>query len=276
VLVAALLVLLGAVALTAGMSRPAAETAQGFSLPPAALLAWGMAAAVVGGLALAVLMPAWTGREKWTAAMLGALLLLGFAILTERQHADQVATAPQQQVQVTHAPQPSSTTSAPQSVPLPGVQRAPASRGPAALAPWLIAVIGAAALLLALLALGRGGRGRGGEQRATVAALDAAMAASMRDVEREADPRRAIVAAWLSMGEVLARRGRRRQQHEAPLEYLRRCLDAMHVSRTAAERLTALFQRARYSDHPATEAMRSEALDALRDVREDLQREGGS
>jgi len=277
VLVAALLVLLGAVAVTAGMSRPAAETAQGFSLPPAALLAWGMAAAVVGGLALAVLMPAWTTREKWTVAMLVALLLLGFAILTERQHADQVATVPQQQVQVLHAPQPSSTASAPQSVPLlPGVQRAPASRGPAALAPWLIAVIGAAALLLALLALGGGARGRGGGQRATVAALDAAMAASMRDVEHEADPRRAIVAAWLSMGDVLARRGRRREQHEAPLEYLRRCLEAMHVSRAAAQRLTALFQRARYSDHPATEAMRSEALDALRDVREELQREGES
>jgi len=51
--------------------------------------------------------------------MLGALPLLGFAILTERQHADQVATAPQQQVQVTRAPQPSSTANAPQAVPLP-------------------------------------------------------------------------------------------------------------------------------------------------------------
>jgi Domain of unknown function (DUF4129) len=144
---------------------------------------------------------------------------------------------------------------------------------PAALAPWIIAAAGGAALLLALLALGGTGARRGGsDTRAAAAALDRAVGASLEEVEGEADPRRAIVAAWLGMGEVLARHGRRREPHEAPLEYLRRALDSVRVSRAAAQRLTALFERARYSDHRATEAMRSEALAALRDVRDELQR----
>jgi hypothetical protein len=52
---------------------------------------------------------------------------------------------------------------------------------------------------------------------------------------------------------------------------MRRALRAVHVSADSAQRLTALFQRARYSDHPATGAMRDEALAALRSVRDDLQ-----
>ena len=269
---AGLVVLLGAVALTAGMARPDEAAARGHSLPPQALIGWGMAVALAGGIAISVLGPFWSRREKWVGLVLGLLLLLGFAVLADRQQPtlqqvvqNQTVATPQPQADTTPTPRPS------QPVAPSAVNRAPAQRGGGAVAPWVIALVGGATLLVALLTLrvGRGG-GAAATQRNAKATLGDAVSASLDDVAGEPDPRRAIVAAWVGMGDALSRHGLRREPWEAPLEYMQRGLRAVHVSARSAQRLTALFQRARYSDHPATAAMRDEALAALRDVRDEL------
>ena len=272
--VAAVLVLLGAVAITAGMARPAAEAAQGVTVSAAVLLAYGAALAVVAGLALAVFGPFWSGREKWTGLVLALLLLLGFAILAERSRPQATQPVQGQRAVATPAPQqqPTPAPSQSQVIPRATTPGRPTTPGAGALAAWTVAVIGGAALLLALLVLRFTGRSSGGAgpPRRTAAALDETLALSMADVAAETDPRRAVVAAWISMGDTLARHGLRRMPHEAAVEYMHRALRAVRVSAPSVERLTALFQRARYSDHPATAAMRDQALAALQSVRDDL------
>jgi hypothetical protein len=271
VVIAGLVVLLGAVALTAGMARPDEAAARGLSVPPQALIAWGMAVAVVAGLALSVLGPFWSRREKWVGLVLGLLLLLGFAILAERQH-PLIQQVPQSQAAATPPAQQAETPapSQPQVIPPKAGTQAPAGRGPGTVAPWVVALIGGAALLGALLVLRTGRGGGGAASRSAAADLGDAVSASLADVATETDARRAIVAAWIGMGDALARHGLRREPHEAPLEYMRRALRAVQVSARSAQQLTALFERARYSDHPATPAMRDEALAALQDVRAEL------
>jgi hypothetical protein len=270
-LVAGVVVLLGAVAITAGMARPAAGSSQPPAIPLRVLLAWGAVAAVVGGALLAVTMPLWSRREKWVAVAVFAVLLLGFAVLAERSHPP-AETAVQQQESASPLPEqvrPKPTTA--QQVPPAAAQHPSAGRAAGTVAPWVIALASGAALLLAALALlPRGGRAARSRPDAAAAALGAALDSSMAQVEREADPRRAVVAAWIAMGDALARHGLGRDPAEAPLEYMHRALRAVRVSSVSVQRLTALFQRARYSDHPATPAMRAEALTALQHVRDDL------
>lgn len=276
VLVAALVVLLAGVAATAGMSRPGAGVTQGYTLPPAALFGWGAAVAVAAGLALTLAGPMWSSREKWTAFVVALLLLLGFAVLAERSFRQaQPIASPPPQTQATAAAKPPVTPTPPQAEPsararpTPRPALTPAS---SAVPPWALAVAGAIALLLAAAALRVASRAARGPSRGSTpaAALDAAVESSMADVAAESDPRRAIVAAWLAMGDALARQGIRRESWEAPVEYMRRALGALRVRPESAQRLTALFQRARYSDHPATAGMRDEALAALQGVRDDL------
>jgi len=278
VLVAALVVLLGAVAMTSGMARPSQGVSRGLLVPPQALLAWGLSAAVVAGLLFTVLGPFWTGREKWIALVMVLLVLFGFAILAERSAVQQRQA--QQQELTTPAPQPQATPTpppAPESPP-PAARRpaTPPAVRPATFSPAAIAAIGGAALLLALGVLTLGARRRSAAMphAAAAAALGEAVEASLADIAAETDPRRAVVDAWMAMGDALARHGLGRHAWETPLEYLRRALHAVRVSAQSAQRLTALFQRARYSDHPATEAMRAEALEALRAVRDDLDASG--
>jgi len=269
-LVAGVVVLLGAVAITAGMARPVAESSPPAAIPLRVLLAWGAAAAVVGGVLLGVLMPLWSRREKWVGAVVVALLLLGFAILAERSHAP---AQPVVQSQAVSSAQPDLTAPSPsaaQQVPPSVARHPPAARTAGSVAPWVIALAGAGAVLLAALALLPRGRAGSSPSTGAAAALDAAVATSMAQVDRETDPRRAVVGAWIAMGDALARHGLGRDPAEAPLEYMQRALRAVRVSRPSVQRLTALFQRARYSDHPATAAMRTDALAALQSVRDDL------
>jgi hypothetical protein len=281
VVVLAVAVLLAAVAVTAGMARPEAGAAEGVvHVPPLVLFAWVAVAALAGGLALAVFMPAWSPREKLAAALVAGALLLGFLVLAERT-GRQIPTQPAPRVQVSPAPSQAAPPPTPASSSAqPGVAvRSRSAAGAATPAPWVLTVVGVGALLIAVLALGAGARARGGGamgRRTPELDLDAAVAASLLDVEAETDPRRAVVAAWISMGEALARHGMRRAPHEAPVEYMRRALRSVRVSASSVQRLTTLFERARYSDHPATPAMRDEALQVLHSVREELRDRGGT
>ena len=86
---------------------------------------------------------------------------------------------------------------------------------------------------------------------------------SVADPSAEPDPRRAVVACYLQLLEVAACHGAERRTSETPAEYLRRRLAATPAGRAPATSLTGLFERARYSQLPIGESMRSEAIVAL-------------
>jgi hypothetical protein len=93
---------------------------------------------------------------------------------------------------------------------------------------------------------------------------------TLDDLRREADPRRAVIAAYAQMETALARHGLPRERSEAPFEYLARMLRELRVRAASALALTELFERARFSDHVIDAAMKNEAIDALVAVRDDL------
>jgi len=93
---------------------------------------------------------------------------------------------------------------------------------------------------------------------------------TLDDLRAEADPRRAVIAAYARMERALAAYGLPRSAAEAPDEYLQRILSDLDVSRRATSRLTALFSRAKFSSHDVAPEMKQEAIDALEAVREEL------
>jgi hypothetical protein len=107
---------------------------------------------------------------------------------------------------------------------------------------------------------------RGGLADAVASAVDE----SLEDIRAETDPRRAVIAAYARLEQVLASHGLPRRPAEAPFEYLRRMLADLAVSGAAAHRLTDLFERAKFSQHAVGPEMKDEAIGALEAVRDDL------
>jgi len=93
---------------------------------------------------------------------------------------------------------------------------------------------------------------------------------SIDDLRREPDTRRAIIAAYARMEVALAEAGLPRRPSETPHEYLARSLIELDANADAASRLTVLFERAKFSPHESSTAMRDEAIDALIAVRDEL------
>ena len=88
-------------------------------------------------------------------------------------------------------------------------------------------------------------------------------------LRRVRDPRRAVIAAYAAMERLMARDGVARDAHEAPMEYLGRVTLHGHHRVAAVHRLTALFQRGRFSDRPVDEDMRRRAIDAVEELESD-------
>jgi uncharacterized protein DUF4129 len=88
-------------------------------------------------------------------------------------------------------------------------------------------------------------------------------------LQRVRDPRRAVIAAYAAMERLMARDGVARGAHEAPMEYLGRVTLHGHHRVAAVHRLTALFQRGRFSDRPVDEDMRRRAIDAVGELEGD-------
>jgi LPXTG-motif cell wall-anchored protein len=97
--------------------------------------------------------------------------------------------------------------------------------------------------------------------------------ASVDDLRREPDARKAVIAAYAQMERTLTRHGLARRRAEAPLEYLGRVLRALHVGEDAVQTLTNLFEYAKFSPHAVDATMKEQAIDALLAVRDDLQTE---
>lgn len=96
---------------------------------------------------------------------------------------------------------------------------------------------------------------------------------SIDDLRNDPDLRRAIIAAYARMEDALARAGIARHPSEAPFEYMERALRSLDTSADGAQRLTGLFEWAKFSQHEPEPAMRDEAIAALVAVRDELSRE---
>jgi hypothetical protein len=101
-------------------------------------------------------------------------------------------------------------------------------------------------------------------------ALIAALDDSLDDLRNEPDARRAVIAAYARMEHALAYEGLGRRKAEAPREYLTRALPAVGAGARSVERLTALFEEAKFSPHDVDVGMKAEAIDALEALRDEL------
>jgi hypothetical protein len=98
--------------------------------------------------------------------------------------------------------------------------------------------------------------------------LRRAVEASLDALERERDPRRAILAAYARVQSLLASDGLPRRLSETEPEYLARVLEHYGAAAEPARRLTDLFVWARYSAGEVDEQMRADAIAAARSLRD--------
>lgn len=87
---------------------------------------------------------------------------------------------------------------------------------------------------------------------------------------RDGDARNAIVATWHRFEVQGQRAGVPRRASETSSEYALRILDLAEADTGQVRRLAELYREARFSDHPITEAHRSEALAVLAAIRRSL------
>jgi hypothetical protein len=99
----------------------------------------------------------------------------------------------------------------------------------------------------------------------------ASIGGAIDDLENEPDARRAVIAAYARMENVLARNGLKRRPSETPVEYLRRILLGLTSRGDSVSRLTSLFEQAKFSRHEIDVSMKLDAIGALREIRDDLQ-----
>lgn len=126
------------------------------------------------------------------------------------------------------------------------------------------------AVVVAYVIAERRARRRPGRERALAEQLAAALDESLDDLRAEADPRRAVIAAYARLERVLSANGVARRASETPDEYLPRVLRGLELDPRAVERLTSLFDRAKFSHHDVDSAMKEEAIEALEAVRNEL------
>jgi len=137
---------------------------------------------------------------------------------------------------------------------------------------WLpvVAVLALAAIGVAAFALSTR-RGKAMSPKAQLAAeLAFTLDLTLDDLRAEADPRRAVIAAYARLERVLAAHGEPRDDADTPEEHLSRVLGRLDVDRRAIRRLVDLFVRAEFSQHEVDAGMKEEAIAALERVRDEL------
>jgi uncharacterized membrane protein YidH (DUF202 family) len=93
---------------------------------------------------------------------------------------------------------------------------------------------------------------------------------ALDDLRAEADPRRAVIAAYARLERILASAGVARIPSETPDEYLGRVLGDLELTPGAIGRLTGLFTQAKFSHHDVDSTMKEAAIGALEQVRDEL------
>jgi Domain of unknown function (DUF4129) len=139
----------------------------------------------------------------------------------------------------------------------------------------LVVALSAAAIGAYLLAARRqSGRSFAGEP-APAEELADVLDETLDDLRTEADPRRAVVAAFARLERALGAVDLPRARAETAEEYVGRALERLAVPEAAIRRLTLLYERARFSQHRVDEIMRESALEALTEVRNELRLTAG-
>ncbi len=130
----------------------------------------------------------------------------------------------------------------------------------------LIVLLGSTAVVLRILLTGD----RSPEAVDRGEALAHAIESGIEDLKSAGDARAAVIACYGGMLAFAEAAGFERRDSDTPSESLVRLFRAVRVDRSKAERLTALFERARFSQHDVDEETRSEALALLEDIRSSL------
>jgi hypothetical protein len=162
-------------------------------------------------------------------------------------------------------------TAATGSISLPTLPQLPHARRPAQFDWVLAAAIGGGLALTAFVIFARRRRELEEERESIEEELVAVVADTIDDLRNEADPRRAVIAAYARMEGILARHGHPRHPSEAPFEYMTRILLKLRVRAAAVNDLTELFERAKFSTHEIDQPMKERAISALLSLRDDLQ-----
>ena len=136
--------------------------------------------------------------------------------------------------------------------------------------PLVVAGLALAAMVGLVVAQLLADRRRRGPPRSPAERLVELLDDTLEDLERDPDPRRAVIAAWARMERGLAAVGLPRHPAEAPFEYAGRVLESALARPGSVHRLTGLFERAKFSRHAVGEEDRHEAIAALRAVRREV------
>ena len=108
---------------------------------------------------------------------------------------------------------------------------------------------------------------RSDAMRVTVAQV---LSETLEDLEREPDPRKAVIGAYARMEKLFAAHQVPREEAETPQQYVERVLARLQVSSFAVRRLTDLYERARFSPHTVNAGMKDDAIAALEGLRAEL------
>ena len=144
---------------------------------------------------------------------------------------------------------------------------------------WLVGLLlllaGLATLAVALLLLfaeriARWWERRDGDDAAEP--LSEAVQEGLDDLASEPDARLAIIKCYRRFERVAARARVVRAPWQTPDEFMREALRRLVLPRRAVDRLTRLFELARFSAHPLGSAERDTARACLEDIRSELER----
>ena len=97
--------------------------------------------------------------------------------------------------------------------------------------------------------------------------------ASLDDLNREPDPRKAVIDCYSRLEKVLRRHGLPRSPHLAPLEYMREGLLLFNLPETSTRGLTELFEISKFSLHPIRGADKTKAIVYLKEIKDHLESE---
>lgn len=97
------------------------------------------------------------------------------------------------------------------------------------------------------------------------------VAQTIYSLETGTDARSAILRCYRNMSEILARHGTPNKEHLTPREFRSQAGPILGLNEGSLQRLTGLFEVARYSPHPVGEGHRREATSCLKEIQAELE-----
>ena len=95
---------------------------------------------------------------------------------------------------------------------------------------------------------------------------------AMRDLEEGKKVHDVIIRAYDEMCRILAKSGVKGEDSMTPREFQQAVIEQTGIRPEPVEDLTRLFEKARYSTHPIDDSERMEALRALRELKQEMER----